>query len=142
VSIKGGSPTSIGRVQGVPQCASWNSHNTIVFATTDHSTGLLTVSADGGEPTVLTEPNPADGEVDHLFPSFLPSGDAVLFTVTTKRGIDFSEVTTCECCHESVEVAKHGTGLMKFVALELLLIQRLSRRSESAEASLDPHAHR
>jgi hypothetical protein len=96
VSIKGGSPTSIGRVQGVPQGASWNSRNTIVFATTDLSTGLLTVSADGGEPTVLTEPNPADGEVDHLFPSFLPSGDAVLFTVTTKRGIAYSEVTVLD----------------------------------------------
>jgi serine/threonine-protein kinase len=88
VPINGGSSVSLGPAPGGPQGASWNSRNTIVFATTDLSTGLLTVSADGGTPAVLTRPNPADGEIDHLFPSFLPSGEAVLFTIAGRKGTD------------------------------------------------------
>src|SRR4030095_15135660 len=86
LSIKGRAPVSICHFQGRPQGASWNHRNNIAFATNDTATGLLSVSADGGEPTVLTKPAPEASEVDHLFPSFLPSGDAVLFTVTTNKG--------------------------------------------------------
>jgi serine/threonine-protein kinase len=96
LSIKDRTPVSICPVQGRPQGASWNQRNNIAFATNDTATGLLSVSADGGEPTVLTKPNPEAGEVDHLFPSFLPSGDAVLFTVTTKKGIDDSQVAVLD----------------------------------------------
>jgi len=96
LSVKDRAPVSICHVQGAPQGASWNQRHTIAFATTDPATGLLSVSADGGEPTVLTKPNPEAGEVDHLFPSFLPSGDAVLFTVTTNSGIDNSQVAVLD----------------------------------------------
>src|SRR5262249_37194187 len=57
--------------------------DTIVFATNDRKTGLLRVSADGGEPTVLTTPDARQHEEDHLFPSVLPRGRGVLFTITT-----------------------------------------------------------
>ena len=96
VSIKGGSPTSLGAVQGIPRGATWNSRNSIVFATSDLSTGLMTVSADGGTPVVLTKPNAVNGEIDHVFPSFLPSGDAVLFTVTAKSGIDNAQMAVLD----------------------------------------------
>jgi serine/threonine protein kinase len=96
LSIKDRTPVSICHVQGRPQGASWNQRNDIAFATNDAATGLLIVSADGGEPTVLTKPAPEAGEVDHLFPSFLPSGDAVLFTVTTNKGIDESQVAVLD----------------------------------------------
>jgi len=49
-----------------------------VFATGDQSTGLLSVPAAGGEPTVLTKPDPGEG--DDLFPFVLPDGGHVLFT--------------------------------------------------------------
>jgi serine/threonine-protein kinase len=55
----------------------------IVFATNDRNTGLLRVSADGGEPTVLTTPDAKQHEEDHLFPSVLPRGRGVLFTIMT-----------------------------------------------------------
>ena len=38
--------------------------------------------AGGGEPEVLTKPDPAKGERDHYFPSVLPGGRGVLFTIT------------------------------------------------------------
>jgi serine/threonine-protein kinase len=50
-----------------------------VLATSDPSTGLLTVPAGGGDLRVLTKPDDA-GE-DHYFPHVLPDGSAVLYTI-------------------------------------------------------------
>ena len=55
---------------------------TIIFATDSPATGLQRVSAAGGEPTVLTKPDRERGEGDHVWPEFLPGGEAVLFTIT------------------------------------------------------------
>src|SRR5262245_36593691 len=60
---------------------SWGPDNTIVFTTADRSTGLLSVPAGGGQPKALTQPDPAQNERDHMFPSVLPNGRAVLFTI-------------------------------------------------------------
>ena len=86
VPITGGSPVSLCRINGRALGASWGADGTIVFATNDQSTGLLRVSERGGEPKVLTTPNPAKGEEDHLFPSVLPGGRGVLFTITAAGG--------------------------------------------------------
>jgi Tol biopolymer transport system component len=83
VSVTGGPAITISRLTGPgPRGASWGDDNTIVFATNDPKTGLLRVSADGGEPTVLTTPDAGQHEGDHLFPSVLPGGRGVLFTIT------------------------------------------------------------
>ena len=63
--------------------AVWLPNGTIVFATTDGATGLLHVSQDGGNVTVLTRPDREHGELDHLGPRPLPGGQAVLFTIVT-----------------------------------------------------------
>jgi hypothetical protein len=84
VSMTGGPPISLCRVQGLPEGASWGQNDTIVFATSD-SSGLLSVPAGGGEPKVLTTLDSKRGEVNHLFPSVLPGGQAVLFTIITNR---------------------------------------------------------
>jgi hypothetical protein len=82
VSVTGGSAVTVCPLTGPgPRGASWGDDNTIVFATNDLNTGLLRVSADGGEPTVLTRPDAAQHEGDHLFPSALPGGRGVLFTI-------------------------------------------------------------
>jgi serine/threonine-protein kinase len=80
--LDGGPPITLCRITGAPRGASWGSDNNIVYATGDLSTGLLSVPAGGGEPKVLTKPDVAKGEVDHLFPFVLPGAQAVLFTVT------------------------------------------------------------
>ena len=74
VPIAGGPVITLGPVTGASLGASWGDDNTIVFATDDPSTGLWRVSADGGEPTVLTKPDAAQRESDHAFPSVLPGG--------------------------------------------------------------------
>ena len=80
-SIAGGPAITVCQVSGAPLGASWGEDNTIVFATDDATTGLWRVSADGAAPTVLTTPDAARREGDHVFPSVLPGGRGVLFTI-------------------------------------------------------------
>jgi serine/threonine-protein kinase len=84
VSITGGPPVTLCKYSGFPRGASWGPDNTIVFATSDRATGLMSVPAGGGEPKVLTKPDASSGEANHLFPFVLPGGRAVLFTITAQ----------------------------------------------------------
>jgi serine/threonine-protein kinase len=81
VSILGGPPVTLCHSPDEPRGASWGPDDTIIFATSDPSTGLLRMSAEGGDPTVLTTPDTAAGESDHVNPFVLPGGHAVLFTI-------------------------------------------------------------
>ena len=83
VSTSGGPSIAIWQMTGASRGASWGPDDSIVFATSDTTTGLLRVPASGGEPEVLTKPDAARGELDHYFPSVLPGGRAVLFTITS-----------------------------------------------------------
>jgi eukaryotic-like serine/threonine-protein kinase len=80
VSVSG--PITVCPVTGAARGASWGADGKIVFATSDSTTGLLSVPSGGGEPAVLTKPDHAHGEFDHVSPSVLPGGQAVLFTIT------------------------------------------------------------
>jgi serine/threonine-protein kinase len=86
VSITGGPSIPVCKVNAAPRGASWGPDDTIVFATADTSSGLFTVAAGGGEPKMITKPDSAHGEGDHLHPSVLPGGQAVLFTITAPGG--------------------------------------------------------
>jgi len=83
VPIAGGPVITLCGFTGSPLGASWGDDNTITFATSSPRTGLWRVSADGGEATVLTTPEPAPREESHAFPSVLPRGSGVLFTIAT-----------------------------------------------------------
>src|SRR5262249_55857841 len=91
VSISGGSAIALCRYQGTPRGASWG-RDSIVFATNDPTTGLFSAPAGGGEPKVLTKPDAAVGERDHLLPAFLPDGRHVLFTISASAGNDAMQV--------------------------------------------------
>ena len=85
------------RYPGTPRGATWGTNDTIVFATNDSTTGCFSVPAGGGEPKVLTKPDPGKGEQDHLFPSMLPGDRAVLFTVAPVGGlVDNSRVAVLD----------------------------------------------
>ena len=86
VSITGGPAVTLGRPDGTALGASWAPDGTIIFATNLRTTGLQRIADAGGEPTVLTRPNRAGGEDDHLWPEILPGGQAVLFTITATTG--------------------------------------------------------
>jgi len=80
ISMTGGPAISLCRGPGGARGAAWGQDDTIVFST--QAGKLLRVRASGGEPTVLSTPDSARGETGHIFPSFLPGGQTVLFTVT------------------------------------------------------------
>jgi serine/threonine-protein kinase len=81
VPVAGGAAVTLCPTTATARGASWGPRNTVIFATSAPDTGLLEVSASGGNPRVLTRPDPAKGEVGHILPEILPGGDAVLFTV-------------------------------------------------------------
>ena len=96
VAARGGSPITVTRISGLPRGVSWGPNETLFFATGDTSTGLQRVLETGGEPEVLTTPDRATGEVDHLWPEVLPGGQAVLFTVIRSGGIEEPEVAVLD----------------------------------------------
>jgi eukaryotic-like serine/threonine-protein kinase len=85
VSIKGGPPLEISRLDGPGRGSTWGDDDSIIAATAA-TTGLVRISPSGGEPVVLTRPNRKGGEGDHWFPASLPGGRSVLFTVTSLNG--------------------------------------------------------
>jgi serine/threonine-protein kinase len=84
IPVTGGAATTVCKIVGEPRGASWAADDTIIFALSSPSsdlTGLLSVPAAGGEPKVLTKPD-FGHEGLHLFPSVLPGGADVPFTIT------------------------------------------------------------
>ena len=81
VSVTGGPPVSICPISGAPRGGSWGPDDTIVFATSAAG-GLQRVAVGGGTPKAITKPDVTHGEFNHLFPSVLPGGRAVLFTIS------------------------------------------------------------
>jgi serine/threonine-protein kinase len=96
VSIGDGPAIALCAYNGAPRGASWGEDGTVVFATADPNTGLWRVPAGGGQPTVLTTPDTTKGEGDHWFPSVLPAGRGVLFTVEATGELDNSEIVVLD----------------------------------------------
>ena len=117
VSIAGGPVISLCQVSGVPLGATWGDDNTIAFATNSPSTGLWRVSADGGEPAVLTTPDPAQHERNHAFPSMLPGGRGVLFTIAivTAGQADSSQVAVLDLKTGRQKILIRGGGDAQYV---------------------------
>jgi len=96
VLLAGGPAVTLAPVSGEGLGASWGDDNTIVFATNDPRTGLWRVSAEGGEPTALTTLDATERGSDHAFPSVLPGGRGVLFTITAAGQEDNAEVAVLD----------------------------------------------
>ena len=82
VSVAGGVPLTICEAPPV-WSATWGDNDRIVFATTQVSSGLSLVSADGGEPVQVTTPK--SDEAQHGYPQLLRGGTQVLFSVRRKN---------------------------------------------------------
>ena len=94
VAVTGGPAVTLATLDaGTPRGATWGPDDTIIFATATLATGLQRAGAAGGSTTVLTRPDRAHGEADHLWPELLPGGRAVLFTITAVTGgLDAAQV--------------------------------------------------
>ena len=116
VAITSGLQVPIATVDGGgPRGATWGPDGTIIFATNLSATGLQRVSDAGGEPSVLTKPDRERGEGDHLWPEFLPGGEAVLFTITRAGGIEH-EVAVLDLRTGTSKVLIRGGSHAHYVA--------------------------
>ena len=108
VAITGGPPVTITKIDGNARSATWSPDGAIVYATTAN-TGLLRVSAAGGDSTALTQPDRDAGEVDHVSPEFLPGRQAVLFTIlATRGGLDNAQVAVLDLATGTYKVVLRG----------------------------------
>lgn len=80
IATSGGAPVTLTATRDVPFGASWEG-DTIVFA--QAGIGILEVAANGGTPDVWVKTAPDETAAS---PQVLPSGNAVLFTVTKAIG--------------------------------------------------------
>ena len=125
VAPTGGAPLEIATVQGNLRGASWGRDNTIVFASTAWESGLLRVSAEGGDPEVLTKPDTAAGEVDHQWPAMMPDGRHVVFTVSrvsTQGALELQrDIAVLDLATRNVRVIKQGASYPRLAATTHLL---------------------
>ena len=86
VSVRGGPPVGVAEAPGAIRGATWGTDDHIIFGTTD--SGLLRVSAGGGELEPLTALDSDLGEATHAWPSVIPDREAVLFVISTGNPLE------------------------------------------------------
>ena len=114
VSITGG--PAVTALDGIPRGATWLPDDTVVFATTNVTTGLQRVVATGGTPTVVTRPDRAQGELDHWSPEVLPGRRSVLFAITARTGgLDAAQVAVVDLQTATHKVLVRGGSHAHYV---------------------------
>jgi serine/threonine-protein kinase len=122
VAMTGGPSFRVASTDGGAGAATWGPDDTIIFSTSNPTTGLQRVSASGGTAEVLTRPDRAQGEADHLWPEILPSGHAVLFTITSQTGgPDSAQVAVRDLRTGTQKVLVRGGSHAHYVATGHLL---------------------
>ena len=79
VAIAGGPPMLLTRLTTNTRGGTWSADGSIIIATSDRKTGLLILPDSGGEAKPFT--SVPDTATDHMFPSALPNGRGVLYSV-------------------------------------------------------------
>ena len=97
VAIAGGPPlTIVARTERFVSGATWGPDGTIVYGDNEPGKGLFSVPSTGGMPKLLTIPDQAHGEWDHILPEFLPGGTAILFTIRRSEGQRSAQVAVLD----------------------------------------------
>jgi serine/threonine-protein kinase len=115
IPATGGTPLRICTVSR-SRGATWGEDGTIVLAPTPAS-GLMRVSAAGGEPTPLTTLNAEAREASHRWPQFLPGGKAVLFTshIAAQGGFDAAKIEVVTLATGERRVVHTGGSYARYV---------------------------
>jgi len=104
ISISGGTPVILADALD-NRGGTWNDNGSIVFSATT-TVGLSLISENGGTVKMITTIDSSKNERTHRWPSFLPDGEHVLFTVGTISSPDYYE-------NAVIDVADIKTGERK-----------------------------
>ncbi len=105
VALAGGPPVTLCAAGGFLGGATWGPDDTIVFASFD-AYALMQVSAAGGEPRPLTAPS--EGTF-HRWPTFVPGGEAVLYTRGTLDALEVAVVSVDTGAQQTLVQGSDGT---------------------------------
>ena len=78
-----------------PRGLTWTDEASIVYAP-EAAAGLSRIPANGGEPVVITTPDEKKGERSHRWPSALPGGRVLLYTVGSQSSPDDYDASNIE----------------------------------------------
>jgi len=121
--VRGGSATRLATVAGTARGADWIDDDRIFYSPNWFSP-IFQVSASGGEPRQVT--HLAEGEKSHRFPSALPDGRAVIFTVgrADTDTFDDASIVIQSIASGEREVLVEGGSFGRFVPPDRLLYGR------------------
>jgi Tol biopolymer transport system component len=124
VGVRAGPPVRIVGLPPVNRGGAWLADDTMVIAPTQTS-GLQRVTA-GGEVSTLTVPNAAAGEQAHLWPSVLPGGQDVVFTIRrgTTTDVDNSDIAVLQASSGEYHVIVKGGAFPRYSSTGHLLFVR------------------
>ncbi len=94
ISLSGGTPVVLANSDD-NRGGTWNKNGSIVF-TASTTQGLSLIPEDGGTVKFITTIDSTKNERTHRWPSFLPDGKHVLFTVGTLSSPDYYENATID----------------------------------------------
>jgi serine/threonine-protein kinase len=117
IAITGGPATTVFNSNNPFRGATWTPAGDIIFSTIDASAGLRRLGPAGGSPMVLTRPDQEHGEQNHWFPTLLPNGRGVLFTIWSKGGgLDSAEVAVLDLRTGASKVLVRGGSDARYVS--------------------------
>ncbi|MFN0150166.1 MAG: protein kinase domain-containing protein [bacterium] len=123
---------------------SWNAAGTIIFAP-DIRGPLMKISENGGDPTPITQP--AEEEITHRNPTFLPDGEHFFFIERKSRSEGVGRLMLGsldgDAPREILDRASNAycaDGYLFFVRERSLLAQRFDPRSLALEGAITPIA--
>ena len=122
VPLRGGPPLAICDVQNSGK-ASWGKNGFIVFRPA-YGAGLSLVSANGGIPSVITKLDLSRSERAHGSPEFLPSGDAVLYTIWTGVTLERPQIAVLSLKNHQQKILVDGATSPHYVSTGHLVYEQ------------------
>jgi len=118
IPVIGGSALALCDIEGTGPSGglggSWGADGTIIVPLAPRG-GLSRVSAAGGKPELLTEPDEKRGENSHRLPQILPGGQAVIFTAGAGGNISDARIMLLSLKTGEQRVLVEGAGQARYV---------------------------
>jgi serine/threonine-protein kinase len=113
ISIRGGQPVTICDAPD-PRGASWGEDGTILFVSGAFA-GVARVSADGGEPRIVTKPDPKTSPGGERWPQMLPGGKAALVSPVRSWRDEGRDIATVSLATGEAKVVVKGAFYPRYV---------------------------